>query len=421
MNKFHIYGPTKLSGKVNISGAKNSALPILFATLLTENVVEIKNIPKLEDINIAIKLLNKLGAKIKKSKSIYINPKNINICCPHYLSNNIRASIWILSPLLARFGYGIIPLPGGCAIGARPIDLHLFGLRKLGANVTIKDKYIKASVSGKLKGVYINMSKISVGATLTIMIAATLAIGTTIIDNAAKEPEIIDTANFLITLGAKIYGAGTNKIIINGVNYLNGGVYKILPDRIETGTFLVAAAISRGHITCYSTYPTLLNEVLIKLYEAGADIKTGENWISLNMHGKRPNGVIIRTSPYPGFPTDMQAQFSLLNLVANGVSKVTETIFENRFRHIIELTKMGAKAKIIGNTVLCYGVKKLFGTDVIATDLRSSISLILAGCIAQGVTTVHNTHYVYRGYDSIEKKLKLIGANIRLTNSKLNK
>ncbi|MCV2531081.1 MAG: UDP-N-acetylglucosamine 1-carboxyvinyltransferase, partial [Candidatus Lightella neohaematopini] len=210
-----------------------------------------------------------------------------------------------------------------------------------------------------------------------------------------------------------IYGAGTNKIIVSGVNYLNGGVYKILPDRIETGTFLVAAAISRGHITCYSTYPNLLNEVLIKLNEAGADIKTGKNWISLNMHGQRPNGVIIKTSPYPGFPTDMQAQFSLLNLVANGVSKITETIFENRFKHIIELTKMGAKAKIIGNTVFCYGVEKLFGTDVVATDLRSSISLILAGCIAQGVTTVHNIHYVHRGYDSIEKKLKLIGANIK--------
>lgn len=413
MDKFRVQGPTRLSGEVTISGAKNAALPILFAALLAEEPVEIHNVPKLKDIDITIKLLSKLGVKVEHNVVVHINAREVNaFCAPHDLVKTIRASIWVLGPLVARFGQGQVFMPGGCAIGTRPVDLHITGLQKLGAKIMLEGGYVRASVDGRLRGAHIVMNKVSVGATVTIMSAATLAQGTTVIENAAREPEIVNTANFLITIGAKISGAGSNKITIEGVTLLGGGVYHVLPDRIETGTFLVAAAISGGRVICHDTRPDTLDEVLAKLREAGANIETGEDWISLDMYGQRPKAVTLRTAPYPGFPTDMQAQFSLLNLVAEGTGIITETIFENRFMHVPELIRMGAQAKIESNTIICHGVTMLNGAQVMATDLRASASLVLAGCIAKGITVVDRIYHIDRGYDCIEDKLRKIGANI---------
>ncbi|MDX6915894.1 UDP-N-acetylglucosamine 1-carboxyvinyltransferase [Pectobacterium carotovorum] len=413
MDKFRVQGPTRLAGEVTISGAKNAALPILFAALLAEEPVEIQNVPKLRDIDTTMKLLGQLGARVERNGSVHVDASEVNVfCAPYDLVKTMRASIWALGPLVARFGQGQVSLPGGCAIGARPVDLHIYGLEQLGAQIVLEEGYVKATVDGRLKGAHIVMDKVSVGATVTIMSAATLAEGTTIIENAAREPEIVDTANFLNTLGAKISGAGSDKIIIEGVARLGGGVYRVVPDRIETGTFLVAAAVSRGQIICRNTRPDTLDAVLAKLREAGAEIEIGEDWISLDMHGKRPKAVTVRTSPHPGFPTDMQAQFSLLNLVAEGTGVITETIFENRFMHVPELIRMGAQAEIESNTVICHGVDKLSGAQVMATDLRASASLVLAGCIAEGVTIVDRIYHIDRGYDRIEDKLRGLGANI---------
>ncbi|ADV33459.1 UDP-N-acetylglucosamine 1-carboxyvinyltransferase [Candidatus Blochmanniella vafra str. BVAF] len=416
MDKFYIQGPTTLSGEVVISGAKNSALPILFATLLTEEPVEIFNVPRLKDIDSAIELLNYLGAQVEHQDVIVFSDTSkvhTYYCAPYDLVKSIRASIWILGPLVARFGHGEIWLPGGCSIGKRLIDLHIDGLEKLGAKIIIEKEYVIASVNGRLRGAHIIMNKISVGATVTVMSAAALAEGITVIDNAAREPEVVDTANFLIMLGTKIIGAGSSRIIIEGVQKLKGGKYHIIPDRIETGTFLVAAAISRSHVICLKSNPNFLKLVLQKLRESGAEINTGKDWISLNMHGRRPKAIGVYTSPYPGFPTDMQAQFTLLNIVSKGIGKITETIFENRFMHVPELIRMGAKVQVLNNTIICYGVDSLVGTQVISTDLRSAASLILAGCIAQGVTVIDCISHVDRGYDRIEKKLKSMGACIQ--------
>jgi UDP-N-acetylglucosamine 1-carboxyvinyltransferase len=413
MDKFRVQGPTRLSGEVTISGAKNAALPILFAALLAEEPVEIQNVPKLKDIDTTMKLLSQLGVKAERNGSVHLDASNVNIyCAPYELVKTMRASIWALGPLVARFGQGQVSLPGGCAIGARPVDLHITGLEQLGAEIKLEEGYVKASVNGRLKGAHIVMDKVSVGATVTIMSAATLATGTTVIENAAREPEIVDTANFLNTLGAKISGAGGDRITIEGVERLGGGVYRVLPDRIETGTFLVAAAISGGKVVCHKTQPDTLDAVLAKLREAGAEIETGEDWISLDMHGKRPKAVNVRTAPHPGFPTDMQAQFTLLNLVAEGTGVITETIFENRFMHIPELIRMGAHAEIESNTAICYGVEKLSGAQVMATDLRASASLVLAGCIAEGTTMVDRIYHIDRGYEHIEDKLIAMGARI---------
>ncbi|PKE32478.1 UDP-N-acetylglucosamine 1-carboxyvinyltransferase [Rahnella sp. AA] len=413
MDKFRVQGGTRLSGEVTISGAKNAALPILFAALLAEEPVELQNVPHLKDIDTTIKLLSQLGTKIERNGSVFVDASTVNeFCAPYDLVKTMRASIWALGPLVARFGRGEVSLPGGCAIGARPVDLHITGLEQLGATIVLEEGYVKASVDGRLKGAHIVMDKVSVGATVTIMSAATLAEGTTIIENAAREPEIVDTANFLNTLGAKITGAGTDKITIDGVARLGGGVYRVVPDRIETGTFLVAAAISGGKITCREARPDTLDAVLAKLREAGADIEVGEDWISLDMHGKRAKAVTFRTAPHPGFPTDMQAQFSLLNLVAEGTGVITETIFENRFMHIPELIRMGAHAEIEGSTLICHGVEKLSGAQVMATDLRASASLVLAGCIAEGVTVVDRIYHIDRGYERIEDKLRQLGAKI---------
>lgn len=413
MDKFRVQGGTRLSGEVSISGAKNAALPILFAALLAEEPVELQNVPHLKDIDTTLKLLGQLGTKIERNGSVFVDASEVNeFCAPYDLVKTMRASIWALGPLVARFGQGQVSLPGGCAIGARPVDLHISGLEQLGAKIVLEEGYVKASVDGRLQGAHIVMDKVSVGATVTIMCAATLAEGTTIIENAAREPEITDTAGFLNTLGAKITGAGTDKITIEGVKRLGGGVYRVVPDRIETGTFLVAAAISGGKVICRDTRPDTLDAVLAKLREAGADIEIGEDWISLDMHGKRAKAVTFRTAPHPGFPTDMQAQFSLLNLVAEGTGVITETIFENRFMHIPELIRMGAHAEIEGSTLICHGVEKLSGAQVMATDLRASASLVLAGCIAEGVTVVDRIYHIDRGYERIEDKLRLLGAKI---------
>ncbi|OCG11147.1 UDP-N-acetylglucosamine 1-carboxyvinyltransferase [Gilliamella sp. wkB292] len=416
MEKFHLTGPTSLNGEVVISGAKNAALPILFAAILAEKPVEIQNIPKLKDIDTTLELLSQLGVKCTRNGSIHLDAGQVNnYCAPYELVKTMRASIWALGPLVARFGHGQVSLPGGCAIGARPVDLHIIGLQQLGATITLDEGYVKATVDGRLKGAHIVMDKVSVGATVTIMSAATLAEGKTIIENAACEPEIVDTAKFLNTLGAKISGAGTVRIEIEGVERLGGGVHEVVSDRIETGTFLVAAAISKGKITCRKTDPKLLDAVLSKLKEAGADIQIGDDWICLDMQGKQLNAVNIHTAPYPGFPTDMQAQFSLLNMVAKGTGIIKETIFENRFMHVPELIRMGARAEIEGNTLITHGVDKLSGAQVMATDLRASASLVLAGCIAEGSTLVDRIYHIDRGYDNIEDKLRKLGAHIERT------
>ncbi|GFN46723.1 UDP-N-acetylglucosamine 1-carboxyvinyltransferase [Candidatus Regiella insecticola] len=417
MEKFQVEGVACLTGEVTISGAKNAALPILFASLLAEKSVELQNIPHLKDIDTTIKLLRRLGVKIERNGSVFVDASQVNeFRAPYELVKTMRASIWALGPLVARFGKGEVSLPGGCAIGARPVDLHIDGLESLGVEIKLEGGYVKASVDGCLKGAHIKMKAVSVGATVTIMSAATLAEGITKIENAAREPEIVDTANFLNMLGAKISGAGTDSITIEGVNSLSrGGVYSILPDRIETGTFLVAAAISRGKIVCHNTCADTLEAVLAKLSDAGASIEIDKDkkQISLDMHGKRPKAVTLCTAPHPGFPTDMQAQFSLLNLVAEGRGVITETIFENRFMHVPELVRMGAKAEIKHNSVICCGVEKLSGAQVMATDLRASASLVLAACIAEGTTTIDRIYHIDRGYEKIEDKLSKLGANIK--------
>ncbi|WP_178919283.1 UDP-N-acetylglucosamine 1-carboxyvinyltransferase [Buchnera aphidicola] len=415
MNKLYIEGDKKLNGHVLISGAKNAALPILFMTILAKEKIEINNVPQVTDIKIAIKLLKYLGAKIKsKNKILYIDTSSINVYYPPYhLTKKIRASIWMLSPLLIRFGKAKIFFPGGCDIGCRPIDLHLKGLIALGVKIVKKDNYIIAFAQKPLKGKNIYIEKISVGATITIMSAATLAEGLTIIENAAQEPEIIDVAKFLNTLGANITGAGSDKIYIVGISNLHGGYHKVIPDRIETGTFLIAAAISKGFIICSKTEPKYLTNVLTKLSESGANIKIGKDWIKLDMKEKRPRAVNISTSPYPGFPTDMQPQFTLLNSISQGKSIIIENIFENRFAYIHELIRMGAKIKIKKNHVVCKGVSQLSSNHLFSNDLRGSATLILAGCVAKGITVVNNIHHVKRGYESFIKKLNKLGANIK--------
>ena len=415
MDKFLIRGPTRLSGEVRISGAKNAALPIMFAALLADGPVEIQNVPRLKDIDATMQLLRRLGAKVERiHETICLDARSVSVHrVPCELAKTMRASIWALGPLIARFGRAQVPLPGGCAIGSRPVDLHMDGLRQLGTRIVLEDDCIKASVNGRLTGAHIVLDKVSVGATVTIMCAATLATGTTVLENAAQEPEVADTAHFLNILGAKISGMGTSCIRIEGVDRLNGGAYRILPDRIETGTFLVAAAVSGGKVICYDTKAEMLEAVIAGLRAAGATIECGEDWISLDMRGKRPRAVSVHTAPYPGFPTDMQAQFTLLNLVAKGTAVITETIFENRFMHLAELARMGARTELERNNVICHGVTNLFGAQVTATDLRASASLVLAGCIARGVTKVHHIHHIDRGYERIEEKLRALGADIK--------
>lgn len=420
MEKFRVHGPFTLSGTVEISGAKNAALPILFAAILAEEPVTLTNVPKLKDVETTFKILRKLGVNVERDEAgaVHIDASKIDhYIAPYELVKTMRASIWALAPLLTRFHQGQVSLPGGCTIGARPVDMHIAGLEKMGANITLDEGYVKAEVNGRLKGARVLMDKVSVGATLSVMMAATLAKGTTVIENAAREPEVVDTAIFLNKMGAKISGAGSDMITIEGVERLGGCEHHIVPDRIETGTFLVAAAISGGRITCRGTKADTLDAVIEKLREAGMQVDVTENSITLDSLGVRPKAVNIRTMPHPGFPTDMQAQFTLLNAVANGTSKITETIFENRFMHIPELIRMGAKAEIEGNTAICYGVDTLSGAEVMATDLRASISLVLAGCIANGETIVDRIYHIDRGYENIEAKLQKLGARIERFNA----
>ena len=416
MEKFRVHGPFSLNGTVDISGAKNAALPILFAAILAEKPVTLKNVPDLKDVDTTFKILRQLGVTVEKGSDkgvVHIDASKINnYVAPYELVKTMRASIWALAPLVARFQVGQVSLPGGCTIGARPVDMHISGLEKMGANIELDEGYVKATSNGRLNGARIYMDKVSVGATLSVMMAGTLAKGTTVIENAAREPEIVDTADFLNAMGAKITGAGTDMITIEGVAHLGGCEHSVVPDRIETGTFLVAAAISGGRITCRNTKADTLDAVIEKLREAGMQVDVTENTITLDSLGRRPKAVNIRTMPHPGFPTDMQAQFTLLNTVAEGTSRITETIFENRFMHIPELIRMGAKAEIEGNTAICYGVERLKSAEVMATDLRASISLVLAGCIATGETIVDRIYHIDRGYEHIDEKLRQIGARI---------
>lgn len=415
MEKFRVTGPATLSGSVNISGAKNAALPILFAAILATEPVTLTNVPVLKDVDTTFKILRKLGVVAERAENgdVHIDSSKIDhYIAPYELVKTMRASIWALAPLVARFHEGQVSLPGGCTIGARPVDMHITGLEKMGATIELDEGYVKATSNGRLHGAQIYMDKVSVGATLSVMMAGTLAEGTTIIENAAHEPEIVDTAIFLNAMGAKISGAGTGTITIEGVERLTGCTHHIVADRIETGTFLIAAAVSGGKITCHGTKADTLEAVIEKLREAGMEVSVTEDTITLDSKGQRPKAVNIRTMPHPGFPTDMQAQFTLLNAIAEGTSRITETIFENRFMHIPELNRMGAKGEIEGNTAICLGVEKLKPAEVMATDLRASISLVLAGCIAEGETIVDRIYHIDRGYEHIEEKLRGLGATI---------
>jgi UDP-N-acetylglucosamine 1-carboxyvinyltransferase len=404
-----------LKGTVRISGAKNAALPVLISSLLADSACTFTNVPNLRDINTTLLLLKDFGSTTNQTDSdtVEIDASHLDSVTASYeLVRTMRASILVLGPLLAKYGRANVSLPGGCAIGARPVNLHLAGLEKMGAKIDVEEGYIRASVSGRLQGARIFMDMVSVGATENLMMAAALAEGTTVIENAAREPEIVDLANCLNAMGAKVSGAGSDKVTIVGVEHLQGCTYSILPDRIETGTFLVAAAISRGKIRCENAAPDTLDAVLSKLEQAGAEITIGPDWIELDMHGELPKAVSVKTMPHPGFPTDMQAQFVTLNVVAQGSGVITETIFENRFMHVPELQRMGAHIDLEGNSAVTPGSSELRGAQVMATDLRASASLVIAGLIAEGETTVNRIYHLDRGYEQIEYKLGNLGANI---------
>lgn len=416
MEKLLISGPSRLEGEVRISGSKNSALPILAASLLSEGTVRISNLPHLNDVTTMIDLLNCLGVEllIDEKLGIEIHAAKIDeFTAPYELVKTMRASILVLGPLLAHFGQARVSFPGGCAIGSRPVDLHLRGLEALGATIKIDGGYIEASCENRLRGAHIFLDKVTVGGTENILMAATLAEGRTIIENAAREPEVVDLAHFLVAMGAKIEGIGSATLIIDGVEKLGDCDYKVMPDRIEAGTFLVAAAATRGRVKVKDVDPSSLESVLAKLEEAGATLKVGSDWISLDMEGRKPKAVDIHTAPYPAFPTDMQAQFTAMNSVAEGVSTVVETIFENRLIQVHEMNRMGAEIKIEGNTAFIVGTETLTGAPVMATDLRASASLVIAGLCAQGDTLVDRIYHIDRGYECIEEKMQLLGARIR--------
>ena len=415
LNKLLIQGGTRLEGDIRISGAKNAVLPILAGTLLADGPAVIENVPHLHDVTTTVELLGCMGVQvvIDEKLSIEVDCSTIdNYVAPYHLVKTMRSSILVLGPLLARYGKADVSLPGGCAIGSRPVNLHIKGLQDMGADVDVKNGYIHAEAS-RLKGARLVLDIVTVTGTENLMMAATLADGITVIENAAREPEVVDLANFLNAMGAKVSGAGTDTITIEGVDKLTGTRYRVLPDRIETGTYLVAAAISGGRIKVKDTDPQLLDAVIDKLREAGADITCGDDWIELDMHGKRPRAVNVRTAPFPAFPTDMQAQFAALNTIAEGTSTIVETVFENRFMHVQELQRMGADIEVEGNTAIVRGVKKLTAAPVMATDLRASASLIMAGLIAEGETEVQRIYHIDRGYEIIEEKLSQLGANIR--------
>ncbi len=415
MNKLLIQGGATLQGEIRISGAKNAVLPILAATLLAEGVAVVENVPHLQDVTTTVTLLGSMGVTVVVDEKLSIEVDNSTIetqVAPYDLVRTMRSSILVLGPLLARYGYAEVSLPGGCAIGSRPVNLHIKGLQDMGADIEVINGYIHAKAD-RLKGARIVMDMVTVTGTENLMMAAALAEGTSVLENAAREPEVVDLANFLISMGAKITGAGTDTIIIEGVEKLTGSRYRVVPDRIETGTFLIAAAITGGKVKLKDTNPTLLDAVLDKLREAGAEITCGDDWIELDMHGKRPKAVSVRTAPYPAFPTDMQAQFMALNTIAEGTGTIVETVFENRFMHVQEMQRMGANIEVEGNTAIVRGTEKLNGAPVMATDLRASASLILAGLVAEGETEVQRIYHIDRGYELIEEKLASLSAKIR--------
>lgn len=415
MDKLLIKGGAPLAGTIAISGAKNAALPILAGALLSPDKVMVRNVPHLKDVATTITLLQSMGVKVTFDEKLNVEVDASEVHerrAPYDLVKTMRASILVLGPLVARFGEADVSLPGGCAIGARPVNLHVQGLRAMGADVQVRNGYIHAQAD-RLQGANFVFDTVTVTGTENLMMAAALADGETVLENSAREPEVVDVANFLNSMGAKISGAGSRTIHITGVSTLGGTDHTVLPDRIETGTYLVAAAITGGCIRLERAAAKHLEAVIVKLREAGADIATGDDWISLDMHGARPRAVDLRTLPYPGFPTDMQAQFCALNATADGVGTITETIFENRFQHVLELQRMGADIRIEGNTAVCHGVPKLTAAPVMATDLRASAGLVLAGLAADGETLVDRIYHVDRGYERIEEKLRQLGADIR--------
>ena len=415
MNKLLIQGGATLQGEIRISGAKNAVLPILAATLLAEGTAVVENVPHLQDVTTTVALLGSMGVTVIIGEKLSVEVDNSTInsqVAPYDLVSTMRSSILVLGPLLARYGKAEVSLPGGCAIGSRPVNIHIKGLQDMGADIEVKNGYIYAKAD-RLKGARIVMDIVTVTGTENLMMAATLAEGITVLENAAREPEVVDLAKFLIAMGAKISGAGTDSITIEGVESLQGVNYRVVPDRIETGTFLVAAAITGGKVKLKDTDPTLLDAVLDKLREAGAEITTGDDWIELDMKGKRPKAVSVRTAPYPAFPTDMQAQFCALNAVAEGTGTVVETVFENRYMHVQEMCRMGASIEVEGNTAIVRGVEKISAAPIMATDLRASASLILMGLVAEGETEVKRIYHIDRGYELIEEKLQLLGAKIR--------
>lgn len=415
MGQFLIQGGCQLNGEVTISGAKNAALPILFATLLSKGDVNLTNVPLLKDISTTLELLEELGASAcQDGHKVHINAeKVVNYTASYELVRSMRASILALGPLVARFGQADISLPGGCAIGARPVNLHISGLEQMGATIKVEDGFIKARVDGRLQGCHLYMDMVSVTGTGNLMMAAALAEGITTIENAAKEPEIVDLANFINAMGGKISGAGTDQLTIEGVESLGDCTYQVQPDRIETGTFLVAGVVSGGKVKCVKTDPNLLTAVLAKLEEAGALVTSGTDWIEVDMRDRELKSVNITTAPFPAFPTDMQAQFTLLNTVAPGTGRIKENIFENRFMHVPELQRMGANIELEGNLAICGDNDKLSAAKVMATDLRASASLVIAGLIADGETIVDEIYHIDRGYEAIEDKLIPLGATMK--------
>ena len=417
MDKLIITGGVPLNGEIRISGAKNAALPILAATLLVDRPVTVCNLPHLHDITTMIELFGRMGIEpvIDEKLSVEVDASSIKtLVAPYDLVKTMRASILVLGPLVARFGEAEVALPGGCAIGSRPVDLHIRGLEAMGAEITVEGGYIKAKApEGGLRGAHFFFDIVSVTGTENIMMAAALAKGRSVLENAAREPEVVDLANFINSMGGKVSGAGTDTIVIDGVERLGGGRFSMMQDRIETGAYLVAAAATGGRVKLKDTDPTILEAVLSKLQEAGAEITTGKDWIELDMKGRRPKAVNLRTAPYPAFPTDMQAQFVSLNAVAEGTGTVIETIFENRFMHVYEMNRMGSQILVEGNTAVVTGVPKLKAAPVMATDLRASASLVIAGLVAEGDTMIDRIYHIDRGYECIEEKLQLLGAKIR--------
>ncbi len=418
MDKLQIRGGVPLDGEVRISGAKNAALPILAATLLADSPVIVSNVPHLRDVTTMIELLGRMGASVTVDERmrVEVDPTTTNeTSAPYELVKTMRAAILVLGPLVAKYGRADVSLPGGCAIGARPVNIHVAGLQAMGAEVHIENGYIRAR-AGRLQGARIVMDTVTVTGTENLMMAACLADGQTILENAAREPEIVDLAQFLIAMGAKITGHGTDTILVEGVERMHGTHYEVLPDRIEAGTYLVAGAITGGRVRARNARAEHLDAVLGKLLEAGAEVIRGEGFVEVNMHGRRPRAVDIRTAPHPGFPTDMQAQFAALNTVADGVGTIVETIFENRFMHLLEMRRMGAEIRLEGNTAIIKGVPKLTAAPVMATDLRASASLVIAGLVAEGTTDVERIYHIDRGYECIEEKLAGLGAQIRRMN-----